>query len=115
ASAMISEHCQNIADYAFARAWAALSPKRFARFSTLAALLAYMRACVTSMVIDCARNETNFARLVRTIEADVVATPQELVLDQFDQGELWRIVHSMTHTEQERCVLLESYVYAFPP
>jgi hypothetical protein len=44
----ISECCDDIADYTFTRAWAALSPERFAGFSTLAALLGYLRACVST-------------------------------------------------------------------
>ena len=34
------EHCEDIADRALARAWAALSPERFGAFPNLAALLA---------------------------------------------------------------------------
>jgi len=40
ASAALTESYDDLADQAFARAWSALSPERFANFPTLAALLA---------------------------------------------------------------------------
>ncbi len=51
------ESCEDLADRALARAWAALSPKRFAAFPSLPALLAYLRTCVTTTAIDAARDE----------------------------------------------------------
>jgi hypothetical protein len=41
---------EDLADRALARAWAALSPDRFAKFSNLAALLGYLRSCVGATV-----------------------------------------------------------------
>jgi hypothetical protein len=111
----ISECCDDIADYAFTRAWAALSPERFAGFSTLAALLGYLRVCVSTAVIDCARHEMMFDRLFQVIETDNVATPEQIVLDQIDCGKLWRIANSVARNEQERRILIESYAYALPP
>ena len=49
------ECCEDLADQAFARGWRALTPEGFARFPSLAALLAYLRACVTATTIDAAR------------------------------------------------------------
>ncbi|MBK9712911.1 MAG: sigma-70 family RNA polymerase sigma factor [Kouleothrix sp.] len=115
ASATIGEHCDDIADCAFARAWAALSPDRFARFPTLASLLAYLRTCVTSAVIDTMRSETNFERITQLIEVEDVATPEQIVLERLERRELWRIVSEVAQTEQERVVVSESFVYGLPP
>jgi hypothetical protein len=111
----IGECCDDIADYAFTRAWKALSPERFAGFSTLPALLGYLRVCVSTAVIDCARHEMISDRLFQVIEADNVATPEQIVLDQLDRGKLWQIANSVVQNEQERCILIESYAYALPP
>ena len=46
---------EDLANQALARAWTALSPERFAAFPSLGALLAYLRACVNTTVIDIAR------------------------------------------------------------
>lgn len=115
AKASISECCEDIADYAFTRAWAALSPERFAGFPTLAALLAYLRACVTSVVIDCARHQIISDRLALMIEADTTTTPEQIVLEQLDRGWLWRIANRVVQNEHERRILIESYVYALSP
>jgi DNA-directed RNA polymerase specialized sigma24 family protein len=115
ASGATAEHNDDIADYAFARAWAALTPDRFERFPTLAALLAYLRACVTSAAIDCARSDANFDRVALTIDTDVVATPEQIVVAEAERAEVWRVAGSATQTEQERVVLTESFVYDLPP
>jgi hypothetical protein len=115
AGATISEGCDEIADYAFARAWVALAPAPFARFPTLAALLAYLRTCVATAVIDCARNETQFVCLSETIEANETARPEQVVLDQLDRSDLWRIVSRVAKTEREQRLLIASYMYILPP
>lgn len=105
----IGECCDDIVDYAFTRAWKALSPERFAGFSSLAALLGYLRGCVSTAVIDCARHEMMFDRLFQVIEADNVATPEQIVLDQLDHSKLWQIVNSVVQNDQEQHILIESY------
>src|SRR5262245_35562382 len=49
------EFYEDLADRALARAWAALSPEKFAAFPSLETLLAYLRACVATTAIDAAR------------------------------------------------------------
>src|SRR5262245_25996341 len=111
ASATIMERCDDIADLAFARAWSAISPERFAKFPSLGALLAYLRACVTTAVIDCARSEILNERLYQVAEADDVATPEQVVFAQLDRQEFWRIASSLAQTKQERVVLIEGFMY----
>ena len=115
ASATILDRCDDIADLAFARAWAAISPERFAKFPSLGALLAYLRACVTTAVIDAARGEMNNERAYQVAEADDVATPEQVVFAQFDRDELWRIASGLAHSEQERVVLIEDFMYDLRP
>jgi DNA-directed RNA polymerase specialized sigma24 family protein len=43
----LGESYEDLADEALARAWRALSPEHFAAFPSLAALLAYLRRCVS--------------------------------------------------------------------
>ena len=115
ASAALTESYDDLADQAFARAWSALSPERFASFPTLAALLAYMRACVTTTVIDHARSELSRERMEQAIQADEVATPEQLIMDQFQRQEIWRLAETAVASEQERVVLRETFVYDLPP
>src|SRR3954453_24204650 len=83
ASAALTERYDDLADQAFARAWSALSPERFAGFRTLAAVLAYMRPCVTPAVIDHARSELSREGMEQAIQADEVPTPEQQIMDQF--------------------------------
>jgi DNA-directed RNA polymerase specialized sigma24 family protein len=115
ASSATIERCDDIADYAFERAWSALTPARFARFPTLAALLAYLRTCVTSAAIDCARSDAHFDRIGQVIDTTEVPTPEQIVVDQTERAELWRIASGLTQSEPERVVLTESFVYDLPP
>jgi DNA-directed RNA polymerase specialized sigma24 family protein len=115
ASAALSESYDDLADQAFARAWSALSPERFASFPTLAALLAYMRTCVTTTVIDRARSELSRERMEKSIQGDEVATPEQLILDQFQRQEIWRLAEGAVASEQERVVLYETFVNDLPP
>src|SRR5215212_2010934 len=89
ASAALTESYDDLADQAFARAWSALSPERFASFPTLAAVLAYMRACVTTTVIDHARSELSRKRIEHLIQADDARTPEQQIMDQFQRQEVW--------------------------
>jgi DNA-directed RNA polymerase specialized sigma24 family protein len=115
ASAALAESFDDLADQAFARAWSALSPERFASFPSLAALLAYLRACVTTTVIDHARSQLTRERVEQSIEVEEVATPEQLMIDQFQRREVWRIAEGAAVSEQERVVLRETFVYDLPP
>src|SRR5689334_938208 len=115
ASATIMERCDDIADLAFARAWTAISPERFVKFPTLGALLAYLRACVSTAVIDCARNEMVNERLYEVAEADDVATPEQVVLKELERQELWQVATRLAQNEQERAVLIEGFMYDLRP
>jgi len=115
ASASLGERSDDLVDQALARAWAALSPARFASFPTLAAVLAYLRTCVTAAVIDCVRSQIAQERMVRRIEISVAATPEQIVLNQIERADLWRITNSLVETPQERAILVESFIYALPP
>ena len=115
ASATILDRCDDIADLAFARAWSALTPERFANIPTLAALLAYMRTCVTSAVIDCARSEMLHERLAQALDAGEAVSLEDEVLGQLDRQALWRIARAAVQTEQEQVILIENLVYGLRP
>ena len=114
-SATIQERCDDIADMAFARAWAALTPERFASIPSLAALLAYLRTCVSTAIIDYARNALLHERLSQAVESEEIVSIEDVVLDRLDRQALWRIALSEAHTEQERLVLVENCMYSLRP
>ena len=111
----VGESYEDLADHALARAWMALSPARFANFPSLGAVLAYLRACVTAAVVDCARAEAARERMIGKLEVGEAASPEALVLQGLDRAELWRLVGELTHDEQERIVIVESFVFDLRP
>lgn len=115
ARSRISEPCQDIADQALARAWKALSPARFATFSHLDGLLAYLRACVASVVIDHARAQRARERAMQRLEVGASASPEQIVLENAGRAELWGVVGALADTPQARVVLTESFALELPP
>lgn len=113
ASTATSEAAADIADRALARAWIALTPKRFTAFPTLAHVLAYLRACVRTTAIDCARAQIAAERSV--ISADPIASPEQVVLANFDRAALWHMVLGLVTTPSEHIALVTSCVYGLPP
>jgi DNA-directed RNA polymerase specialized sigma24 family protein len=111
----IAESVDDIADRALARAWVALTPESFTAFPTLAKLLAYLRACVASTAIDCARMQAAAERSVAAANPDTIATPEQIVMAGLDRAAFWRTVIALTTTEAERIVLIESFAYDLPP
>ena len=111
----IDEWYDDIADQALARAWIALVPERFAQFSSLARLLAYLRVCVTSTVIDCVRAQASRERVLQALQTSAAAPPEQIVLEDTDRDTLWRVVSAVAVTPAERIMLLESFVSGLPP
>jgi len=115
ASMAIDESSKDLADHAFARAWAALTPDCFGKFANLAALLGYLRTCVTSIAIDCARAQTARERMHEKLDEHPVATPEQIVLHEAECRELWHLVSQVVATAQERTILYECFVLDLPP
>jgi DNA-directed RNA polymerase specialized sigma24 family protein len=116
ARGLIAEQPEDIADQAFARAWAALSSARFSAFPHIASLLAYLRTCVRATVIDHAREQAGQLRAVQSIDTAVVAAaPEQAVLADLDRTEIWRLILQITSNLQEQIIVRESLVYALPP
>ena len=116
ARGLIAEQPEDIADQAFARAWAALSSAHFSAFPHIASLLAYLRTCVRATVIDHAREQAGQLRALQSIESAVVsAAPEQAVLEELDRTEIWRLILQITSNLQEQIIVRESLVYALPP
>jgi DNA-directed RNA polymerase specialized sigma24 family protein len=115
AEMVIDERSEDLADQAFCRAWAALKPEQFAGFPNAATLIAYLRSCVGAMVIDCARAQSSRARAVQKIEVEDVLTPEQIVTTQLEYSELWHLIDCLVETDQDRIILIESFVYDLPP
>jgi DNA-directed RNA polymerase specialized sigma24 family protein len=110
-----AEAAEDLADRALARAWAALTPERFAQFAGLPALLSYLRACVTATVIDSSRIEVTRDRAYQKLVSHAVLTPEQIVVDESVRVALWRTIAPLVASDRERIVLIESFVLALAP
>jgi hypothetical protein len=86
------------ANRTFEKMWAALRPEKFTRFPDLAALLRYLKLCVNSVITDHLRSTQ--PEEVPLLEVD--APGDDAPLDRLHREELWRLIESRLHTEQER-------------
>jgi DNA-directed RNA polymerase specialized sigma24 family protein len=111
----LGERYEDLADEALARAWKALSPERFASFPNLAALLAYLRRCVTTTVIDITRIHAANKCISLYIDSDAHVLPEQDVIERLGRAELWQLIMRLTTTEAERVAIRERYVYNLPP
>jgi DNA-directed RNA polymerase specialized sigma24 family protein len=109
------EAAEDLADRALARAWAALTPERFAEFKSLPALLGYLRTCVTATVIDSSRVEITRDRAYQKLESRGVPSPEQIVVDEAARAALWEVIAPLVASEREYIVLIESYVYTMAP
>ncbi len=103
----------------FERFWHAVDGPKFARFASLAAVLAYLKTCARSACLDQAR-----ARRARGVESplDDVAhllparyNVEDMVATHVDGNELWGVAHGVIPDERERLVLRLSYGMGFSP
>jgi DNA-directed RNA polymerase specialized sigma24 family protein len=115
ATAHCGETPSDLADLALARVWAALSPARFAHFPNLPALMAYLRACVSSVVIDLARAQAS-RRITQPVDQRAqIPSLEQTVLDALETAAFWRAVTAQTANQAERVVVTESFIYSLPP
>jgi len=115
ASSRLTERYDDIADQALSRAWIALTPDRFANFTSLARLLSYLRTCVNATVVDNLRAQMSNECVLQESYADRAATPEQLILEDLTRDALWRLVLTNTTSRAERVVLVESLIHCLPP
>jgi len=111
----IEESCEDIADEAFARAWSALTATGLTSFSSLAAVLGYLRTCVASVVVDRARAQSSSPYPLTPLVVSPQPSPEQAVLAELNRAEIWSLVNRHIMTEHERIVVYESMVLCLPP
>jgi DNA-directed RNA polymerase specialized sigma24 family protein len=103
---------------AFTKFWRAVSPERFATFATLAALLAYLQLCTSSVVIDSVRAQS-WAEMVADDSLPTDQAPRGSVddeaIDRVSSAEFWRYIGAQLHCDAERAVVLGSFVLGMKP
>lgn len=103
---------------AFERFWRAVDASKFARFTSLGAVLQYLKLCLQSASIDRARAAQAVAQETTLDTAGDIAAPHdvaEIVASSLDAASFWHEIQMSLANDQERLVLYLSYVIGLAP
>jgi DNA-directed RNA polymerase specialized sigma24 family protein len=103
---------------AFERFWHAISPEKFARFTSLPAILQYLKMCAHTVTIDRLRT-SQLTAMEQTLdeapELPDAGSIEELVASKVDAAAFWHEVQQILGDEREQRVIYFSYVIGLTP
>lgn len=105
---------------AFEKLWQAVTPEKFHRFPNLKSLLAYLKLCVHSVLIDHVRSRQlaiadQEPQHVLLSDLRPEADPLRMAIAQVERGDLWRLIRSKLQDERERTVIYGCFVLSLKP
>jgi DNA-directed RNA polymerase specialized sigma24 family protein len=103
---------------AFERFWRALDGEKFARFTSLSAVLAYLKMCARTVAIDHARTQQAQAAEQLPAVVEAIAAHDDVegdVLEQVDGETLWERIDASLQDERAARVLYLSYAVDLSP
>ncbi len=114
------EQPEHYVSLAIEKLWAALRGDRFQRFSDLPSILAYLKRCVTTTLIDDARKRQFEEVAIELVEGpsalqDSAPDPALIYQRRASQQELWAYVQECVKGDAESIVLYDSFVLALKP
>ena len=113
------EAAEALVNEALVRLWRQVGPADFARFATLASLLAYLRCVIDRLVIDHARAQTREQRRAEALGQALAGRTPVLVgaraLERVQAGEVWALVRRHCQGEQEARLAYGTLVLGLPP
>ena len=114
------EEVQYLANCAFEKMWASVTPDKFSRFSDLKSLLRYLQMCVHSVIVDHIRL-ADHAILDDPVEAPAMERRahgpaiEDQALDRVHHEEFWRWLNERLHDDKERQVVYGSFILGLKP
>lgn len=118
AFACSGESSEYFVSMAFTRFWRAITPERFASFTTLSSLLQYLQLCAGSVVIDSVRSQSWKEMLPEeAITYDRLATssPDEEAMEHIHRQEFWQYIETQLNDEAERILVYNFFVLGMKP
>jgi hypothetical protein len=100
--------------------WSALDSRKFSNFQNLKSLLAYLKMCVNSVIVDQGRLAGPRSRDVDVDELenkirDPGPAPEEMVIDYEGRQKFWDTIVTRLHDEAERLVVDQSFLIDLKP
>jgi len=102
----------------FAKFAQALTPLKMDNFTTLAALLKYLKMCVHSVIADEVRSRQTrqYEETLEAIEQEPATDdPAEDVIAGLSMQHLWQVIQGELHGEDERLLIYLAYVQGLKP
>lgn len=112
------QEAESLTNAAFAKFSRALTPAKLASFPTTAAILAYLKRCVHSVVSDEARSHQ--ARLAE-VSLDAITSepvsddPTTEIISKLSAQELWHVIQEELTSEEERWLFFLSIIQDMKP
>jgi len=103
---------------AFAKFSQALTPAKMSNFSSLAAILKYLKMCVHSVVADevRARQSRQYEETLDAIEHEPASDdPADDVVSNISAQDLWKIIQAELNGEDERMLIYLAYIQGMKP
>jgi hypothetical protein len=100
--------------------WSALDPHKFSNFQNLKSLLAYLKMCVNSVIVDQSRlagprsRDVDVDGLENKLR-DPGPAPEQMVIGYEGRQKFWDTIVARLHDETERLVVDQSFVLALKP
>lgn len=111
------ESSEVLVNMVFARFWQAVSAKNFAEFPTQPSLLAYLRHCAETIVIDHARGYHKTEALSDNLANSGVSSLRPLedeTIDRMRGQELWKVINQQLRSEAEHTLVYCSFIMGMP-
>lgn len=110
---------QAFADQAFEKIIHTITADKFGRFSSLEAVLGYLKLCVHSVIVDFMRS-ADYSNLsawedMSEMEAAKDPSPEEKTIEQSERRTLWELLESRLNDRKERLVIECSFVFDLKP
>jgi hypothetical protein len=131
ASPLVHEDDDYWIHQAFTRFWQAVNTERIHHFTTLAALLSYLRMCTHSVLMDEVRARKSVTNTVLEADSGPVRDPasgdapeheyadaedvSDLVVSRLSGQEVWRVIARELPAESERLVVYLSFAHYMTP
>ena len=114
--ALSGEEAQYFVNGAFMNMAKACTPEKFAQFANLRKLLAYLKACVHTVIVNHVRSAGNppTAELPESLRGGQYPLEQ-MVLTDMQRAECWRLVHARLQDDKERIVIEHCFVLGVKP
>jgi len=112
------EGSSTLVNAVFAKFAQALTPAKMTNFTSLAALLKYLKMCVHSVIADeiRSRQTRQYEETLDAIEQEPASDdPAEDVISGISMQHLWQVIQGELHNEEERLLIYLAYVQGMKP